>query len=147
MIESKTVTSPKTNLVFNIKSEISCLTENVIYLIYDKICTYIFYVDHTGDDMRTRWRNHKSHIKKGHKSCEISSHFINNSRTVHNLNKSNQTIFTSELSKQLSVMLIECVDPIPGKTMKQACEARETYWQGALKASSLYGGINKRNNR
>ncbi len=106
----------------------------------------MFYVGYTCDDMRTRWRNHKSHIKKGIKSCEISSHFAQTKNTLHKLNTSNQAIFTSELSTQLAVLLIECVEPIPGKSMKEACEARESFWQGALKASRLFGGINKRSN-
>ncbi len=72
---AKVVSSPNTNQTFMIKSRITCQTTNVIYVIYDKICHGVLYVGYTEDDMRVRWRNHKSHIKKGVKSCEIATHF------------------------------------------------------------------------
>ena len=96
--------------------------------------------------MKTRWSNHKSHIKQGKKSCEISTHFIQTANTLHKLDKSNQISYTSSLSLQLEVKIIECVEPITGKTMKEACEIRETFWQGALKSTQLFGGMNKRSN-
>ena len=30
-----------------------------------------------------------------------------------------------------------------GNTMKEACEIRETFWQGVLKSTQLFGGMNK----
>ena len=147
IVESKTVTAPNTNQVFNIKSRITCQTKNVVYLITDQMCKNVIYIGYICDDMRTRWRNHKSHIKMGHKSCEIASHFKKLDSTVHKLDKTTQAIFTSDLSKHLKVVLIESVESIPGKPMKKVMEDRETYWQGALKASRLFGGINKRTNR
>ena len=74
--------SPNTNQTFMIKSHITCQTANLIYVIYNKICPGVLYVDYTVDDMRVRWRNHKSHImiKRGVNSCEIATnlatHFI-----------------------------------------------------------------------
>ena len=83
----------------------------------------------------------------GYKTCEIASHFKRLESTVHKLDKSSQKTFTSDLSEHLSVLLIETVEPIPGKPMKRVLEERETFWQGALKASKLFGGINKRMNK
>ena len=97
--------------------------------------------------MRVRWPTHKSHIKTNRKSCEIATHFTHHSSTIHKLDKSTNAKYTSALAEQLYIILIERVEPIPGKSMREACEIRETYWQGALKASQLYGGINKRSNR
>ena len=81
------------------------------------------------------------------KSCEIASHFTQLSNSVHKLDKSNQTAYTTSLSEQLEVLIIESVAPIQGMDMKKHLLSRENYWQGALKASKLYGGINKRTNR
>ena len=69
------------------------------------------------------WRNHKSHIKKGVKSCEIASHFSN----FHNLDKTASiSEFDSELKKQLRVTIIDQVvfdeqdsDDIKLRKMKQ----------------------------
>lgn len=147
LVESKIITSPNTNQTYSIKSHITCKTKNIIYMITDKICSNVIYIGYTGDDMCTRWRNHKSHIKMGYKTCEIASHFKRLESTVHKLDKSSQKTFTSDLSEHLSVLLIETVEPIPGKPMKRVLEERETFWQGALKASKLFGGINKRMNK
>lgn len=94
--------------------------------------------------MRVRWRNHKSHIKKGVNSCEIATHFHKLSDSLHKLDKTNQNVFTSQLSDHLEVLLIESVEPKLGTSMKKLLEDRETYWKGALKAFNLFGGINKR---
>ncbi len=146
MSEGSTFSSPNTAQTFNVKSHIKCTTKNVIYVIYDKICKDRFYVGYTCDDMKTRWSNHKSHIKKDKKTCEIASHFIQNAHSIHKLDKTNQACFTASLSLQLEVKIIECVDPIAGKTIREACELRETFWQGALKSTKLFGGMNKRTN-
>ena len=94
--------------------------------------------------MKVRWSNHKSHIKQGKKTCEIASHFCRLGKTVHKLDKSTQSIFTSQLSSHLEIVIIECVVPVPGKTIKEQLEIREKFWQGTLKAAKLFGGINKR---
>ena len=144
LIECRQFTSSKTNQTFNIKSKITCDTKNVIYMITDKICTDVFYVGYTQDNMKTRWANHKSHIKACKKTCELASHFIKLANTTHKLDKSNQKVFTSQLSRHLEIRLIESVAPIQGVDMKEHMESREKFWQGTLKAARLYGGLNKR---
>ena len=113
-------------------------------MITDKICTDVFYVGYTQDNMKTRWANHKSHIKACKKTCELASHFIKLANTTHKLDKSNQKVFTSQLSRHLEIRLIESVAPIQGVDMKEHMESREKFWQGTLKAARLYGGLNKR---
>ena len=113
-------------------------------MITDKICRNVFYVGCTHDSMKVRWANHKSHIKAGKKTCEIASHFTRLANTTHKLDKGNQKQFTSQLSQHLEVRLIESVDHIQGTNMKEHLESREKFWQGALKAARLFGGINKR---
>ena len=147
LVVGKTFTSPKTNQTYQIKSRITCDTCGVIYLILDKKCLEIFYVGYTVYAMKDRWPNHKSHIKVGKKSCEIATHFKTLSNNVHKLDKSNQLVYTSELREHLSVQIIEHVVPIPGRDYKSLLQERENFWQGALKATKLYGGINKRSNK
>ena len=147
LIETKTVSSSKTNQNFHIKSHITCLTNNVVYMITDKVCQDVFYIGYTCDNMRMRWANHKSHLKKGVKSCEIAIQFAKLANTVHKIDRSCHKLFTSQLSEHISIVLIESVESIPGCNMKPVLEEREKYWQGALKASKLFGGINKRVNR
>ena len=145
--EATTFTSPKTSQIYKIKSHIDCNTKNVVYLISDLKCESIFYIGYTTDCMAVRWRNHKSHIKKGIKSCELASHFEQLSESIHKLDKSSQSTFTSQLSEHLSVVLIECVKPRPGTDVETTLKEREDFWQGALKSTPLFGGINKRTNK
>ena len=144
LVECKQFTSSKTNQTFTIKSKITCDTKNVIYMITDKICEDVFYVGYTQDNMKTRWANHKSHIKACKKTCELASHFIKLANSRHKLDKSNQKAFTSQLSNHLEIRLIESVAPMVGIDMKEHIESREKFWQGTLKAAKLYGGLNKR---
>ena len=106
-----------------------------------------FYIGCSTDCMAVRWRNHKSHIKKSIKSCELASHFIALSNSTHKINKSNQASFTSELSEHVAIVLIESVKPKPGLDVEATLKEREDFWQGALKSTPLFGGINKRSNR
>ena len=97
--------------------------------------------------MAVRWRNHKSHIKKSIKSCELASHFVSLSSTTHKLDKSSQATFTSELKEHLAIILIESVMPQTGLDVETTLKEREDFWQGALKSTPLFGGINKRSNK
>ena len=117
-----------------------------LYLIFDKKCNEIYYIGYTEDNMKVRWINHKSHIKNGKKSCEISSHFTATTNSVHKLDKSTQAIYTSQLKEHLSVLIIECVKPVQGVAMKETMHQRENFWQAELKSAKMYGGINKRTN-
>ena len=144
---SRTFTSPKTSQTYKIKSHIDCTTKNVIYLILDLKCAEIFYIGYTTDCMAVRWRNHKSHIKKSIKSCELASHFVSLSSTTHKIDKSTQATFTSELKEHLAIILIESVKPQTGLDVEATLKEREDFWQGALKSTPLFGGINKRSNK
>ena len=145
LVETKTFTTPKTEQIFKIKSRISCDTKAIIYLINDRICKDVFYVGYSMNDMKERWRNHKSHIKTGKKTCEIASHFRSLSKSAHKLDTTDQKRFTSQLAEHLEVTLIESVTTVPkGYTLKKYLEEREDFWKGTLKADRLFGGINKR---
>ena len=146
LIEAKTFTSPKSVQTFKIRSNINCQTKYVVYLIFDKKCDDVFNIGYTMDSMAVRWRNHKSHIKNKIHSCELATHFISNSDTIHKIDRSNHKNFTSQLSDHLSV-LIESVEPRPGIDIEPIMKEREDYWQGVLKSTTFYGGINKRSNK
>ena len=144
---SLTFTSPKTSQTYKIKAHINCNTKNIIYLILDLKCPDIFYVGYTTDCMAVRWRNHKSHIKSNIKSCELAHHFIQFSDTTHKLDKSTQSIYTEQLSKHLAIILIKHIPPDPDKDIQSLLKQWENFWQGALKSTPFFGGINKRCNR
>ncbi len=137
LVVGKTFTSPNTTQTFNIKSRIDCNTKGVVYLINDKKCKDIFYLGYTEDTIKVRWANHKSHIKVGKKSCEIASHFLATANSVHKLDKSNQAVYTSQLSEHLSIQLIEHVEPKQGQDMTAQLLDRETFWQGELKSTNF----------
>ncbi len=145
--KAKFFSSPNTTQNFKIRSHIDCNTKHVIYLILDLKCTDIFYIGYTADCMAVRWRNHKSHIKKGIKSCALASHFVQHSNSTHKIDKSNQPAFTSQLSEHIAIILIESVKPRPGLDVETTLKDREEFWQSTLKSTPLFGGINKRSNR
>ena len=97
--------------------------------------------------MVARLGNHKSHIKKGIESCELGSHFAQLSESTQQIDKSSQSVFTSKLSEHIAVILIESVKPKSGIDIETTLKEREDYWQGALKSTPLFGGINKRSNK
>ena len=90
---------------------------------------------------------HKSHIKKGHKSCEIATHFKSLANSTHKLDTTNQETFTSQLKEHLKICIIESVVPVPGIDIKATLKEREDFWQATLKSTTFFGGINKRSNR
>ena len=85
--------------------------------------------------MSTRWPNHKSHIRKGIKSCEIACHFSD--KNYHNLNsKAKINIFDEKLKSQIRVTLIDQVDIDPSDSNEvrlRKVKEREAYWQNQLK--------------
>ena len=55
-------------------------TVGVIYLVNDKIC----YRSYTGSCItasKTRWGNHKSHIKSNYLDCELAQHVAEREET------------------------------------------------------------------
>ena len=51
------------------------------------------------------------------------------------------------LKHQIGVLLIECVDNINSEQdLINTLRTRENFWQNALKATAIFGGINVREN-
>lgn len=135
---------------FNFKYNITCETPNIIYKIDDVMCKKT-YVGSTVTGISKRWSNHKSHIRNGVSSCELTSHFCSESNNVHALSKKmTLSKFDDELKKQLRVTLIDVVETEFGDDTDiriRKCKLREAYWQNQLKTFSCFGGLNKRDAR
>ena len=146
LVEGKTFSSYHTQSIFSIKHNLSCTSRCVVYLINDKVCCK----SNVGCtiDFKTRWQNHKSHIKKKRSTCEISTHFNNAEYDeVHKLDRSDQKSFDESLKKCLDVIIIEQVEVDPGDDNDEKlrkCKIREHYWQKELKCMAITGGFNKR---
>ena len=100
--------SHQTNTKYKIKNIIDCNSRNVIYIINDNVCK-ISSVGYTADNMKTRFTNHKSHIKYNKLLCEVSKHFSDN-LILHTLDKSSHLRYDNGLKEQIEEIIIEKVD-------------------------------------
>ena len=142
--DAKVATSFNTDKSYRIIGTITCCTKYIIYQIIDVICG----IDYVGYCIwiKNRWSNHKSHIKKCIKSCELSTHIIN-TPNKHKLDKSDQKRYSEDLKTQLKVVFLEKVDICDDwddDKILTVLESREYFWQCRLKTTVKLGGINKR---
>ena len=145
--ESKTAQSYHSGFTVNIKGRLDCNTIGVCYLVRDKVCRRAS-VGSTVNNFKTRWQNHKSHIRKAVKSCEIACHF--NDNEFHTLTKDPLKTFDNELSDQVEVIIFEKLDF--SKCLNQddrmrTAKERESFWQNQLMTLNEFGGLNKRSAR
>ena len=146
LYEGQYAWSHNTNDKFRINKKMNCESKNIIYIINDNTCK-TSYTGYTTNTLKNRFANHKSHIKKNVKSCEIAIHIIDSANTCHKLNRSNLNNFDNELKYQLSIMAIEEVEIPTNYTHEQKIElmeAREDYWAANFKTKRILGGLNKR---
>ena len=130
-----TVTSFHTSTSYSISDIVDCDTKGIIYIINDLICN-ISYIGCTSDSAKIRFGNHKSHIKHGHKTCEISKHFIENQQ-LHPIDKSSNANYDNSLKTQLELVIIEKVNIPNNKANSYSrlnhCKIREWFWQNKLR--------------
>ena len=142
--ETKTFTSFHTNQVFDIRQHITCNTKNVIYLV-ECLQHLVSNVGYTTNNMKMRFSNTKSHIKKKKLSCEICSHMITEN---HEIDFQTYSTYDESLSKLVRVTVIEAVQGIEKgdstKVKEEKCEKREAFWQRQLRTLTTYGGLNIR---
>ena len=141
----KKVKSSTTGLFLNINQTISCKDKHVIYVITDLVCNRQN-VGSTDDTMRTRFANHKSHIKCNALTCRVAIHY--NDRKHHKLDY--QKDIDSTLPDELQVTLIDKVVPDPwdsNESITKKLADKEAYWQSQLKSLESDGGLNVRNER
>lgn len=98
--------------------------------------------------MKERWSNHKSHIKKQFKMCNIATHFKEHANDKHKLAKSTFNNYTNCLKQHFKVMLIEKVEPTANEgNLNNTMTEREAHYQSLFKAMNAYGGLCKRDTR
>ena len=134
-------TSYHTEQVFSHTQTISCQDVGLIYLAECTTCE-ISNVGYTTNNLPKRLSNHKSHIKKGYKSCRLDIHFIEND---HKLDFSDKNAFDESLAKHLKVIIVEKVafpDNATQREKEKICEVREGHWQSNLKTLTRFGGMN-----
>ena len=109
-----------------------CQSAWVIYVIECKICK-LQYVGKSETGFNLRLNNHGNHIKSKVSSCELTEHFLNNTRT-HNFD--NDVVITIIEQIKRSDMLIE--------RKKELLRKREMFWQRKLDTLQP-NGLNKKN--
>ena len=127
--------------VFPITKYITCQSCNLIYLMECRTCKQS-YVGYTTSNLPKRFSNHKSHIKKGIRSCKLVNHFLD---IDHSLDFSTTASYNSTLRTHLSVIIVDALEfePEISKVDKEkAMEAREGFYQTQLKTLERYGGMN-----
>ena len=121
----------------------NCETKWVIYLIDDIVCKRS-YVGSSEINTRTRWTNHKSHIRNNLATCEIAKHFKEDHTNHPFERKSKLNLFDDNLKNHLNVTII---DYLSSEYSTQKLKEREAYWQNQLRTYTNYGGFNKRDPR
>ena len=135
-----------TSSTYPIKEILDCNNQNIVYIINDKICRRS-YTGCSSDSAKVRFANHKSHIKHGRKTCEVSTHFCTNQQ-LHTLDKTSFASYDKSLKCQLEIIIIERVNIIgtnlDAYSRLNQCKVRERYWQHKLRTMQEYGGLNVR---
>ena len=127
--------------VFPINKYITCQSNNLIYLMECRTCKQL-YVGFTTSNLPKRIYNHKSHIKKGIRSCKLVNHFLD---IDHDLDFSTTASYNSSLRMHLSVIIVDAIEfesEISKVDKVKAMEAREGFYQIQLKILERYGGMN-----
>ena len=82
---TKTHTSSKFSKTFDIKSQIKCQDEYVIYSIQCKKCPNTQYIGQTSQTARKRFSGHLQDIRKKDESKPVSKHFSSRGHTEHDM--------------------------------------------------------------
>ena len=148
LVPGNTAKSHHNNRSFTIRQYVDCSVLNVIYLVNDNLCK-LSNVGCTTNSMKDRWSTHKSHIKKGIRSCELASHVIDHPQQ-HVLDKASCVKYDKSLAKGLSVQILEWVKVEPEDdltTRLKKCKVREGWWQKQMCTMEATGGLNKRDSQ
>ena len=117
--------------VFDIFHTVNCQSTFVIYIIECRICR-LQYVGKSETAFNLRLNNHRNHIKRGINSCELSEHFLHNSRS-------------HDFSKDVTITIIEQIkrSNMTIERKKEILRGREIFWQSRLNTLQP-NGLNKR---
>ena len=117
--------------VFDIFHKVNCQSTFVIYTIECRICR-LQYVGKSETAFNLRLNNHRNHIKRGVNSCELSEHFLHNSRS-------------HDFGEDVTITIIEQIEQsnMTIERNKEILRARKIFWQSRLKTLQP-NGLNKR---
>jgi len=118
--KTSTFTGTQNCQVYHIFHTMDCQSAWVIYVIECKICK-LQYVGKSETGFNLRLNNHRNHIKSKVSSCELTEHFLQNTKT-HNFD--NDVVITIIEQIKRSDMLIE--------RKKELLRRRERFWQRKL---------------
>ena len=124
-IESRIFRSFKTGKSYSIRSNLTCDSKNVIYLVSCKKCQ-LQYIGSTTTEFKVRFRNHKSSMVTNKKSCEVAVHF-------------------NSIPHSLQDFSFQCIDQINPDCVEvdKFLITKEAYWSAQLFTLSPHG-LNKR---
>ena len=116
---------------FDILHTVNCQSAFVIYIIECRI-RKLQYVGKSETAFNLRLNNHRNHIKRGFSGCELTEHFLHNSRT-HNFDRDTKITVMEEIKRH--EMHIE--------RKKEILLVREVFWQKKVMTFQP-NGLNKR---
>ena len=120
MVETTQFQSSQTGETFTIRHSMSCVTSNIVYLLYCSKCKHSQYVGETKNSLRTRFYLHRSHIRTNTGTCTHVNRHFNAS------NHSLQDVRCHPIEKQFS-----------DDDSKR--REREKFWRQKLKTLFPYG--------
>ena len=95
--QTTTFTSPNNKMTFTIFHAVDCHSSWIIYIIECNICK-LQYIGKSETAFNLRLNNHRNDIKKGVRSCELSEHFLHNTRT-HDFDNNVTIIIIEQIKK------------------------------------------------
>ena len=118
MVFKNEFTCNATGKIYKVRDDLTCKSDNVIYLISCKKCKQQYVCSAYESKFRPRFRVHKSDIITRKGRCGVAKHLLNNCIRLNKL-------------ENMEVQLIEAVkegnDDLEGKL-----RSREKYWQAQL---------------
>ena len=115
-----------TGKTYNIRGDLTCKSDNVVYLISCKKCKQQYVSSAFESNFKPRFRVHNSDIKTGKDRCGVTKHFLNNCTGINKL-------------ENVEVQLIEDVKE-SNSDLEGELRSRQKYWQAQL--FTLTHGIN-----
>ena len=144
--ETPDIVSSKTGSVHKIRDHLDCNSKNVIYCIVDKRCNKQNVGSTT--DMKKRWANYKSHIKKNASGCNLYKHW-NNPVFGHQISSqipASQKDYDACLRNEMDIILLEKIRVEKSDSMEvinNKLKKREGFWQATL-GTQEPDGLNSR---
>ena len=116
---------------FSIPAPINCLAANVIYSIACP-CGRL-YVGKTAEP-KSRWSNHKSHIRNGHKTCNLAVHCLDHHTDT--MVGAGKLFASPDVKNLLTITLLEAVGENATMESLEKCEEQ---WRNRLQSWSPNG--------